>query len=295
MPSARRTSGPLISNTDAARSIGVHVDELVVLAQTDADLRMACVKFQMEHAASKASYDGTGEHDHLLATLARMLDLATNVSSVVLQRVVGAATPKSTSPVSPRPADMPPPGADGFDTDPAGGMGGQGSSVDDLMAGGDLCSERDATLMQHCCRVAALAFLVSEDLRGDLQQHALDGGLLTVVRGSLCLPRMMELRFFAEGFKTEHMNVLSNFTYGNYAVCTAISQDEPLLLAILGATRIDEENPGLVEWAEFTLRNVCGMSQAAADVIKAQKPMSQPTYTDGKAEPKPAPMAMAQH
>uniref|UniRef100_A0A7S1PMH7 Ataxin-10 domain-containing protein n=1 Tax=Neobodo designis TaxID=312471 RepID=A0A7S1PMH7_NEODS len=284
MPSARRESGAnLISNPDAARTIGGHVDELVVLAQTDADLNMACVKFQMEHAASKASFDGTGEREHLLATLCRMVDLATKISTVVLHRAIGAATPKSTSPVSPRPDEMPPPGSTAFAAAAAEapGMAGPASSVDDLMAGGELCTERDATLMQHCCRVAALAFLVSEEMRPLLQQHALDSGLLAVVRGSLCIPRHVELRCFAEGFKTEHMNVLSNFTFGSRSVCDAVAADEPFVLAIMGATRIDEENPGLVEWAEFTLRNVCGMSPAAADVIKNQKPITKPAYMPG--------------
>jgi ataxin-10 len=269
----------LITNRDAVRTVAGRIDELVVLAQTDADLRMACVKFQMEHAASKASFDGTGEREHLFATLCRMVDLSNNVASIVLQRAVGAATPKSTSPVSPRADEMPPPGgAAGISAAAPAGMGAQASSVDDL-AGSGMCNERDATVMQHCCRIAALAFLVSEELRPSLQQHALDGGLLDVVRGALCIQRLIELRFFAEGFKTEHMNILSNFTFGNKAVCDAVAADEELVLAILGATRIDEENPGLVEWAEFTLRNVCGMSPAAADVIKSQKPLTKPTYS----------------
>jgi ataxin-10 len=282
MPS-RRDAEPAggsryITDSAAAREMGMHVDELVLLAQTDAEMRMACVKFQMEHAAAKAAYCEDEEEDeleHLDATLKRMLDLAVYIGTTVLRRAV-ENTPRNISPVSPL-SDTALPASPTSASSAPGIFNARNSSVEDLShAGSDLSWERNAAAMQHSCRIAALAFIVSEKLRPRLQHHALQGGLLPLCRGGLCIARAVELRCFAEGFKTEHMNAVSNFTYGNRDVCEAVAADEQFLLSILTATRIDEENPGLVEWAEFTIRNICGMSTTACDVIKAQRPLSKP-------------------
>lgn len=307
MPPRTDTPSSLVTDREAARAASRHVDELVRLAQTDPDLRMACVKFQMEHAAAMAGYDAGAsgaEEVHLEAMLRRMLELATGTAAALLQRVQAGAR----SPVSP-PCAPPATAATGTGSHPSSAVNSptsaasahargfasfdgmdsapRSSSVDDLNAS-DLVLERNASLMQHACRVAAVVFLVSQHFQTRLQQYGLDIGLLDVVRDALRLPRNTELRCFAEGFRTEFMNVLSNFTFGHPNVCDAVAADEDLVRAIMGATRIDEENPGLVEWAEFALRNICGMSGQARDVVKAQRALTKPTYM-----PAPAPTSSA--
>lgn len=281
----------LISDEAAARAMACHVDDLVILAQTDPALQVACMKFQMEHASARAEFDSkkhmeitspTGsassrsqsppqelpdpvpaaagrscaqqrERVHLLAALRRMLEFAVTTGLHAL------------SPVSAQG-----PGAS------QAKFGDRSSSVDDLNTG-EASLERRATMMHLSTQIIALAFIVAEELRTEVQSFALEEtGLLRLVSGALKLSRELELEFFAEGFKTDHMNVLSNFTFGSGAVCAAVAADEQLLLAVLAATRIDEENPGMVEWAEFALRNVCKMSPDAQAVIRAQVPMSKP-------------------
>lgn len=290
-----RQDAPLLSDRDAARQLSHHVDDIVRLAQTDDALNVACVKFQMEHAAAMAAFPGhaaeqDAERAHLLAALNRMVDLAATIARAILQRA--AAPSRGGSPQGPSGAVPPPPPEERLDSPTSGSADMptmfsastadelRSSSVDDLAAS-DMIAERNATLMRHCCRAAALVFLVSEQLRPAVQEHALEFGLLEVLRSALLLPRSVELRSFAEGFRTEHMNVLSNFTFGCRAVCGALGRDEALLHAVLGATRVDEENPGLVEWAEFTIRNVCALSPEAREHIRAQQPLTKPAYMPG--------------
>lgn len=293
----------LFSDVSAARNMTDHLDDLVLTCQKDSELQKAVLKFQMEHAAAAASFQSpaTGDveglihaREHLEATLMRMLDLAVLVISTVLRRVtesqsrttsrtsVGGRSPPSPSfegaqglPSSNR--SLSPPSEDSATAAQLPPLHPCPNSVDDLAAGSDAARARDAEAMHHAVRVASSVFIVSEDLRTTMQKHALRTGLLELCKRAVCLPRLTELQYFAEGFKTDHVAVLSNFTFENSDVCRAVAEDEMLLLAILGATRIDEENPGMVEWAEFCIRNVCALSALARETIKAQKPMSQPT------------------
>lgn len=284
------TTDSLFTDVGAARSMTTHLDELVVVCQTDVELQKAVLKFQMEHAAAAASYTPPADKqlatakEHLKATLVRMLDLAVLVASTVLTRATDASSRAGSSASAPAAgksplvggftADHPPPGFTRSPSPPeGGGMEPNSSSVDDLAAGSDAARTRDAEAMHHAVRVASFVFIVAEDLRLALQMHGLRHGLLDVCRAAVCLPRLTELQFFAEGFKTDHMAVLSNFTFENADVCNAVANDDGMMVAILSATRVDEENPGMVEWAEFCIRNVCTLSSTAREKIATQKPL----------------------
>ena len=278
----------MLSDPAAAAAITKHLDQMVVLCQADPTLQLAALKFQMEHASAKADFDRSGgdsaaepprspsapvetlsredrEKAHLRAALMRMMEFGLACGRETLERATDVSAASSQrSPL----ADRGPRGFGGAAEPPTGGERARSGSVDDL-ATQDALMERAATISHLAVQVLGLVFLVSEELRPVLQRHALhDLRLLDYVKRALLLDRETELSTFAEGFKTGHMNLLANFCYKNTEVCSAVGKIDPLLVAVLAGTRVDEENPGMVEWAEFTVRCICEHSGEARDFIR---------------------------
>ena len=119
-------------------------------------------------------------------------------------------------------------------------------------------------------------FLVSHDVRPLLQSYIAEHRplLLDFLRKAITVDRKTELYCFAEGYKTTHMSVLANLCSEAPLVAQLVAEDDALMVAILNATRVDEENPGLAEWAEFAIRNLCHSSDAAQQRITSLMPSS---------------------
>eukprot|EP01065_Artemidia_motanka_P026982 TRINITY_DN32219_c0_g1_i1.p1 TRINITY_DN32219_c0_g1~~TRINITY_DN32219_c0_g1_i1.p1 ORF type:complete len:316 (+),score=77.12 TRINITY_DN32219_c0_g1_i1:78-1025(+) len=89
-----------------------------------------------------------------------------------------------------------------------------------------------------------------------VQQHCLSEGLVQLLSRMWGIPREMELLRYAEGYRSLIVRVIANLVYGCPEAAQVVKQ-EGMLDAVLGATRIDEENPGIREWAAFCIRNLC--------------------------------------
>ena len=95
--------------------------------------------------------------------------------------------------------------------------------------------------------------------------------ILEYVADALAISRDVELHCFAEGYRTMHISLLANLTHDCPEVCKAAGSSTKLLSAVLTCTRLDEENPGCAEWAEYCTRNICLHSPEARDFIKHLK------------------------
>ena len=71
----------------------------------------------------------------------------------------------------------------------------------------------------------------------------------------LGIERKVELRKYADGYRTAVVRVLANATYQNAGACEAL-WGAGLLPTLLQHTHLDEENPCLKEWASFTISNM---------------------------------------
>jgi ataxin-10 len=276
-----------ITDSAAAASLSENVDQLIVLAQTDAVLSVATIKFQLEHSTAKVSYeqgggDGGGPKQHLARALNRMFDFALAVSVEVLARALAHAASTASSPGGSSPPTSPMQHADSPDSGHGGGMLPRASSVEDV--GSDAYFARQTTMAHVALEVLATVFLVSEDARPLVQRYAAaDTAVVAHLRDALGVPRDVELASFAEGYKTQVMAALSNLAYACAAVGDAVAADDALLAAVLSGTRVDEENPGMVEWAEFAIRNICLASGKAQDAISSLKARTSRDPATGKA------------
>lgn len=294
------------ADSDVMRQISELIDEMLTLSQPDADLRMYCVKFQVEHASSKVEYQsadaksalGNADTDdddapasplgadmlHLKWALQRMIDLATSISQSIKSRSVRSfretspsmrsTTPDSpysgeTSAAAPR-ASPSVEGSSGSST-----LGNFSGSVDEFMAmtDHDVRVELRANVMHVALEILSQSLLVHPALCTLLQEYMIGDKLLVPHLSDLMLlEKELELAYFTEGFKTDVMKLIANLTFQNQSASTAIAVDHRFLNAILSATRIDDENPGLVEWAEFAIRNICSASPTARDHLAKLQP-----------------------
>jgi ataxin-10 len=296
------------ADSDVMRQISELIDEMLTLSQPDADLRMYCVKFQVEHASSKAEYQsedakGSLGHDaddddapgrpasplgadmlHLKWALQRMIDLATSISQSITSRSVRSfretsPSMRSTTPDSPyssetsaAPRASPSVSVEGGGSSTLGNFSG---SVDEFMAmtDHDVRVELRANVMHVALEILSQSLLVHPALCTLLQEYMIDEKLLVPHLSDLMLmEKELELAYFTEGFKTDVMKLIANLTFQNHSASTAIAVDHRFLNAIFSATRIDDENPGLVEWAEFAIRNICSASPAARDHLAKLQP-----------------------
>lgn len=249
--------------------ISRNVDTVVSLSATDAELRHYVLKFQLEQAADKAAYEAAGQSvnklDHLRKVLQRMVDLALAVAQQVLRRTledfqshvaVLSGDVKATVSQTPTSSEML-----------------QTSSVADFAEGTETWLESGAHLSAQAVEILAMVLIAHSQLRPALQAHMLEMNIVPYLAEALAVSRDHELSYFQEGYKTEHMRLVANFVFENPAASRAILQDERLLKEILSGTKVDEENPGMVEWSEFAIRSLCEVSQDARDRIKQLTPM----------------------
>eukprot|EP00667_Euglena_gracilis_P025737 EG_transcript_30395 len=76
----------------------------------------------------------------------------------------------------------------------------------------------------------------------------------------LGIERKIELRKYADGYRSSVTRVLANSTYKNAEACEKVWA-AGLLPTLLQHTHLDEENPCLREWASFTISNMMLLPQ----------------------------------
>eukprot|EP01062_Namystynia_karyoxenos_P079075 TRINITY_DN826_c1_g3_i1.p2 TRINITY_DN826_c1_g3~~TRINITY_DN826_c1_g3_i1.p2 ORF type:complete len:350 (+),score=126.84 TRINITY_DN826_c1_g3_i1:82-1050(+) len=96
------------------------------------------------------------------------------------------------------------------------------------------------------------------DAAAEVQKHCLGDGLVGLLGEMMAIPREVELLRYGEGYRTLIVRVVANLAYGSQETAAAVMQEPGMLNAILNATKIDAENPGSREWAQFAARNLCG-------------------------------------
>ena len=261
-------------DADAAvmQEMSRHVDQLLSMGCLfDSDTQSYCVKFQMEHATCKAEYqqsrsDGLSaeflspEMDHLRRVLTRMIEFAASICQHVLRKI------RSSNRRSPSFASA----SDASDRSSTDGATLRvAGSVEDL--GEDYPIESGANLMHFGLEVMSLALVVHPSLRNALQSHLMDHCEMgSYLCDALRISKDQELSFFAEGYKTDHMRLVANLAFENSGASKSFSSVE-FLTEILNATKPDDDNPGMTEWAEFALLNLCSQSEEARESIKAMK------------------------
>lgn len=244
------------------------VDAVVALCKTDEEIRNFALKFQLEQAVDKAAYEAEGGNrlGHMEKALQRMADLALAVAKTVLRRTTldfGEQPPRSGSVGKSSSYLQSPTSPDMF----------QCSSVADMAAGTEAWLESGARLSFESVQLLSLVLLAHPRLRPALQVHMLEREMVAYLDEALAVPKEHEYGYFQEGHKTEHMRLIANLVFENAKAAREIVHRNRLMQEILKGTKVDEDNPGLIEWAEFTIRNLCETNQEARDKIKNLTPI----------------------
>lgn len=259
-------------NKEELAKIGPKVDDILAICLASFDnLRDLGFKFQYEQAAEKAAYqNGEVKPDpmvQLTHVLYRMVDLTLGTAKAVYDQTLAEwrrrkCEGESNSPTSPLASSQSLTSPEVM----------RNSSVEDFNEGSSAWVERGAHLSLLSLEVLSSVLLAHASLRKILQKYMLEYNVLDYLEKVLEMERDHELAFFPEGFKTECTRLVANLTYDSADVNGVLAGRDKLLFCILSATRIDEENPGMVEWAEFAIRNICESSAPARDKIRKLAP-----------------------
>jgi len=255
--------------------IGSKIDSIIALCFSTQDgLRDYAFKFQYEQAAAKAAYESgsqnTDPSSHLRAVLQRMIDLALCILQEVAKQIQQQQCNGLGSSQSSESSHIKSPPSQTFKSPEML----RNSSVEDFSSGSFGWIERGAHVSQLALEVLSSSLLASAQLRSSLQDYIAEKGALDILGGALSIDRERELLYHAEGFKTEVACVMANLSFENVKVSNAMAERDDILFRLLAATKVDEENPGMVEWAEFAIRNICSSSASAREKLKKLKPQS---------------------
>ncbi|CUI15011.1 Hypothetical protein, putative [Bodo saltans] len=308
------------SDTHVMGEINQFLETVLSSAQLyDMELQKHCIKFQVEHASSKAAFQRRSrspfnnsstsgdenappkehdeddlpllspEMDHLQQTLKRMLDLSATVAAHVLRTTTqlngsGSQSPlggsftsaRQASPSPPSPSDSP-----SFASPESAGMASfRASSVDDISMD-EAWMECGAHLMHCCVEIMGLVLIVHEGLRSELQLHLINNlSALRYIHDALSISKEHETSYYASGFRTNVMKLVANVSFENESTSESICRyrgDETsasLLSFILCSTKIDDDNPHLVEWAEFAIRNLMSSSEFGREEMMKMRAVS---------------------
>ncbi|KAG5506351.1 hypothetical protein JIQ42_07969 [Leishmania sp. Namibia] len=259
-------------NQDELTKIGPKIDDVLSICLASFDsLRDMAFKFQYEQAAEKAAYQSCETKPdpmtQLMHVLQRMVDLTLGTARAVYDQTLLEWRRRKCE----READSPTLQLSSSQSMLSPGVL-RNSSVEDFTEGSLAWIERGSHLSLLSLEVLSSVLLAHHYLRKDLQKYMLDYNALDYLEKVFSMERDHELCYFPEGFKTECMRLIANLTHNNVDVNAAIAERDTFLFNILSATKIDEENPGMVEWAEFAIRNICESSSAARDKIRKLAP-----------------------
>lgn len=232
------------------------IDLILDLCQKDLELQPFAFKFQFEQASDKAAFESRNEERecHMERVLQQMSDLAREVASYVLDRSISHSQQKNDK--------------NQLSSNTLAGGTLRVSSVDDFTAGGEAWMECSANVSFLCSSVLSLVILSNKSIRKKIQVYLLEHNVLEYVINALKISKEHEINYFLEGHKTELLRLLANMSFENSVTSKAMAENDELLMSILSSTRIDEENPGLGEWAKFTIRNICHAAESAREKIK---------------------------
>lgn len=259
-------------NKEELAKIGPKIDDILSICLASFDnLRDLGFKFQYEQAAEKAAYQ-SGETKpepmvQLTHVLYRMVDLTLGTAKTVYDQTLvewrrRKCDGERNSPTSPLASSQSMTSPEVL----------RNSSVEDFNEGSSAWVERGAHLSLLSLEVLSSILLAHAALRKSIQKYMLEYSVLDYLEKIFEMERDHELAFFPEGFKTECVRLIANLTFDSAEVNAALAGRDTVLFGILSATRIDEENPGMVEWAEFAIRNICEASSAARDKIRKLAP-----------------------
>lgn len=237
------------------------VDLILDLCQKDVELHPFAFKFQFEQAADKAAFQPS-EDTKLLKmerVLQQMIDLARDVASYVLNRTITHSKRKTDQ--------------KNISAEETSNEIIRVNSVDDFTAGGDSWLECGANVSLLCSSVLSLVILASKNIQRKVQLYLLHQNILEYVNEALKISKEHEVSYFLEGHRTELLRLLANMSFENTITSIAMSENDELLINILSSTRIDEENPGVGEWAKFAIRNICHAAESAREKIKKLQPL----------------------
>ncbi|KPI86938.1 hypothetical protein ABL78_3984 [Leptomonas seymouri] len=260
------------ANKEELAKIGPKIDDILAICLASFDnLRDLGFKFQYEQAAEKAAYQrGEIKPDpmvQLTHVLHRMVDLALGTAKAVYDQTLAEWRRRKCE--GERRSSTPPLASSQSLTSPEVL---RNSSVEDFNEGSLAWVERGAHLSLLSLEVLSSILLAHAALRKGLQKYMLDYNVLDFLEKIFSMERDHELSLFPEGFKTECMRLVANLAHENSDVNAALVERDAFLFSILSATRIDEENPGMVEWAEFAIRNICESSTSAREKIRKLSP-----------------------
>ena len=249
-----------LADNSVLADLTTNVDRIVHLGHVDTILGLAVVKFQLDHQTLKCDYHSDQDESaskHLYAVLDRMMDLSFTVSWYVMKRVTKLI--RSPSPNS----------SDSFGDSPRPNKIDRNSSVDDLLnEESDFMLEAGANLFHAAICCSSLCIIAHPVLRSEVQEALVDKGFISLVEEALAVSVDNELRYFAEGFRTNLIMLLANLTYENIRASESILKMDKLTTHIYQSTRVDENNPGLAEWAEFAVRNICRSCPEGCEIFK---------------------------
>ncbi|KEG10321.1 hypothetical protein DQ04_03881060 [Trypanosoma grayi] len=253
--------------------ISSKVDTLLMLCETENELRNYSLKFKLEQAVDKAAFQAKREEGeemiHFQRILQRMADLALNVAPHILQRTRKHLKNKYASEKSGGSSEAANNSAGHTDVDNLQ----RNSSVEEFSDGSEAWLETGARISYTAVELLCLILVSHPRLVKALQAYLFECEVLTYITDALSISREHEIAFFQEGYRTEHIRLIANLTHDNEKVCSSVVGNSALLSAILTGTRFDEENPGMVEWAEFAIRNLCCGSGEAREKIRYLTPI----------------------
>ncbi|KAH9598349.1 Ataxin-10 domain [Trypanosoma melophagium] len=265
-----------VKEADAAtlQHISSKVDALLMLCETDGELRNYSLKFKLEQAVDKTAFEAKREAGeemlHFRRVLQRMADLALHVAPHILRRVRKYVKGKNLSQNDNLSCDR-------MNTDTLSTHSSslqRSSSVEEFCDGSEAWLESGAHLSYTAIELLCLILVSHPRLVKPLQMYLFESRILEYIEDALSISREQEITFFQEGYRTEHIRLIANLTLDNEEVCSAIVSNSAILSAILTGTRFDEENPGMVQWAEFSIRNLCCCISEAREIIRRLTPIS---------------------
>ncbi|PWV10706.1 hypothetical protein C3747_66g35 [Trypanosoma cruzi] len=261
------------ADTEVLRLISAKVDSLLILCETDSELRNYALKFKLEQAVDKTAFQAKREEGeemlHFQRVLQRMADLALSIAPHIVRRTGRHLKAKYASGNDKTCSEASSTCAEFMDTD---GIP-RNSSVEEFRDGSEAWLETGAHLSHVAVELLCLILVSHPRLVKALQMYLMERDVLSYIEDALSIPREHEIAFFQEGHRTEHMRLMANLTLDNVEACSFIVSNSALLSAVLTSTRFDEENPGMVEWAEFCIRNLCCCTKEAHEKIRRLMPV----------------------
>eukprot|EP01059_Diplonema_ambulator_P019666 TRINITY_DN33295_c0_g1_i1.p1 TRINITY_DN33295_c0_g1~~TRINITY_DN33295_c0_g1_i1.p1 ORF type:complete len:289 (+),score=80.57 TRINITY_DN33295_c0_g1_i1:43-909(+) len=243
-----KAKGTMANEHATLQTINIHLDSLVSHAQKYDELRKAANEMLERHKAAQEEWEGVVRTSSPTAELrAAFKTKVLRIMSQFCGRVVHLIHLKNSH--------------------------YHGSTVvPPLTCPDGEVSNAEAVYYALTIMGEALAVCCDLNTTNKLQDYFLEEGIIGTLIAMYNIPREVELRRYGEGYKTCIMRVIANSSYENHNV-TAYLLEHGFVPSILSATKIDEENAGLREWAEFTIRNITAYPPVVTFIreLKAQR------------------------